>query len=156
MKPHLLRMFRYMTWADQQTLAAVRDCPPAHAEALPLYAHILAAEHVWLSRLLQRTPQFSVWPTIALDDCSRLAEENAAGYRDFVTPLAAEGLTEIVSYRNMKGDPFTTPIIDILTQVLTHGPYHRGQIAKILGRHGGAVPSTDYITYAREVEPLQS
>ena len=147
-------MFRYMTWADQQTLAAVRDCPPAHAEALPLYAHILAAEHVWLWRLQQRLPQFAVWPTLALDDCTRLAEENAAGYLNFVTELPAERLAEKVDYRNAKGDPFTTPIIDILTQVLTHGPYHRGQIAKILGRHGGTVPSTDYITYAREVEPL--
>jgi uncharacterized damage-inducible protein DinB len=148
-------MFRWMAWADGKVLLALRECPPALSEALPLLAHVLAAEHVWLSRLQQRTPQFSVWPTISLEDCARLGEENAAGFREFVGQLPDDRLGEIVAYRNAKGDPFTTPIVDILTQVLTHGPYHRGQIAKILGRNGGVVPSTDYITYAREVEPLQ-
>jgi uncharacterized damage-inducible protein DinB len=146
-------MFRWMAWADGKVMAALRECPPALPEALPLLAHVLAAEHVWLSRLQQRTPQFSVWPTLAFEDCERLAVENAAGFREFVDRQPTDRLAEPIAYRNAKGDPFTTPIIDILTQVLTHGPYHRGQIAKILGRHGGAVPSTDYITFAREVEP---
>lgn len=153
MKAHLLRMFRWMNWADGQVLAAVRGCPPAQPEALPLLAHVLGAGHVWLSRLEQRTPQFSVWPALALDDCEHLATENAAGYVEFVNALPEDRLADPVAYRNAKGDPFTTPIIDILTQVLTHGPYHRGQIAKILGRNGGVAPSTDYITFAREVEP---
>jgi hypothetical protein len=46
MKSHISRMLRAMAWADAQTLAALRDCPAARAEALGLFAHLLAAEHV--------------------------------------------------------------------------------------------------------------
>jgi uncharacterized damage-inducible protein DinB len=44
-------------------------------------------------------------------------------------------------------------VIDILTHVVVHGAYHRGQIAKLLGRAGVAAVNTDYITFARVVEP---
>ena len=42
MNTHMKGMLRAMFWADQQMLAAIRDCPPAQAEALPLFAHVLA------------------------------------------------------------------------------------------------------------------
>jgi uncharacterized damage-inducible protein DinB len=35
--------------------------------------------------------------------------------------------------------------------VVAHGAYHRGQIAKALGRAGVPAPNTDYITYAQAV-----
>jgi uncharacterized damage-inducible protein DinB len=53
-------------------------------------------------------------------------------------------------YRNQSDQEFSTSIVDILTHVVIHGSYHRGQIAKILGRAGAAAPMTDYIAYVRE------
>ena len=43
--------------------------------------------------------------------------------------------------------------LDILTQVVTHGSYHRGQIAKILGQSGESSINTDFIVYT--IEELQ-
>jgi len=39
---------------------------------------------------------------------------------------------------------------DILTQVATHGAYHRGQIAKAIRRGGGTPADTDFIIFVRE------
>ncbi|QDU25634.1 DinB family protein [Anatilimnocola aggregata] len=150
MKPYLQRMFRYVAWADQRTLATVRVTAAAQAEALPLMAHLLAAEHVWLSRLQQREPRHAVWPALTLDECEQLAAENEAGYCEFLENLAENHLIDMKHYRNAAGQEFATLVIDILTQVIAHGPYHRGQIAKIIGRHGGTVPSTDFIIFTRE------
>jgi len=115
-------------------------------------AHVLAAEHVWLSRLEGRDPRHPVWPTLGLDECGALSAENEAGYQAFISQLGEEQIAERVRYRTSQGQEFTTAILDILTQVITHGPYHRGQIAKIIGRSGGGAASTDFIILVREVE----
>jgi uncharacterized damage-inducible protein DinB len=153
LKAHLERMFRSMGWADRQALAALRNSPAAQAEALPLLAHLLAAEHIWLARLEQRAARLVVWPQLTADDCEQLAAENDAGYRAFLARLDPGQLEVLLHYRNTKGQEFVTAVLDILTHVVIHGAYHRGQIAKCIGRSGGVPVNTDFITFAREVEP---
>jgi uncharacterized damage-inducible protein DinB len=151
LKPHLQTLFRYVAWADRRVLAALRDAPAAHSEGLPLFAHLLAAEHVWLSRLIQEPPRHPVWPTLDLAACEVLLAENEAGYREYLAALADDQVAADVSYTTSQGQPMTSTVLDILTQVITHGPYHRGQIAKIIGRTGGTATNTDYIVFSREV-----
>jgi uncharacterized damage-inducible protein DinB len=149
MKNHIFRMVEWMAWADARVLAALAATPAACDEALPLAAHVLAAEHVWLARLEDRQPQVAVWPTLSLAECHELARENADGYRRYLDGLDEARLGDAVEYRNQAGNQFKTSAIDILMQVLTHGPYHRGQIAKIFGRLGIPAAETDYIHYVR-------
>jgi uncharacterized damage-inducible protein DinB len=152
LKSHLQRMIDWMAWADRREIAAVGSCPAAQTEAMPLLSHMLAAEHVWLARLERRTPRLSVWPTLSLSECETLAAESAAGYIAYLAGLDESQFSEIIEYQNQKGDRFTTSVVDILTQIITHGPYHRGQIAKIIGRNGGPTPETDFIHYVRSLD----
>jgi uncharacterized damage-inducible protein DinB len=151
LKTHFQRMIDWMAWADRRTVTAVAGCPAAQVESLPLLSHLLAAEHVWFSRLERRTPRLPVWPTLTLTECETLAAENATGYVEYLERLGEDGLSEVIEYQNQKGDRFATAVVDILTQVLTHGPYHRGQIAKIIGRAGSPAPETDFIFYVRSL-----
>lgn len=150
MKDHLARLFRFVFWADRRAIESLRGTPAAHNEALPLLAHMVAAEHVWLSRLLQREPRLAVWPTLTLEECEQLAAENETGYRAMLDQLSDNQLAEMKHYRNAAGQDFATPVLDILLQVITHGGYHRGQIAKIVGRSGGTAINTDFIMFTRE------
>lgn len=150
MKAHLQRLFCFVFWADRRTLESVRSTPAAHAEALPLLAHMVAAEHVWLARLEQREPRLAVWPTLTLAECTQFVAENETGYRALIDRLNDNQLAEVVHYRNAAGQEFATPVLDILLQVITHGGYHRGQIAKIIGRTGGTAINTDFIMFTRE------
>jgi uncharacterized damage-inducible protein DinB len=102
--------------------------------------------------LEQREPRHPVWPTLGLDACAALAAENEAGYRAFFEHLGEGQLDAPIRYRTSQGQEFLTPVLDILTQVIAHGPYHRGQIAKVVGRSGGVAVNTDFITFVREVE----
>ena len=154
MKNQLERVFRSMSWADRQVLVSLRNCPAAQAEALPLLAHLLAAEHIWLARLEQRSARLVVWPQLTADECEQFAAENEAGYRTFLARLDPSQLGIQLHYRNTKGQEFATPVLDILTHVVIHGAYHRGQIARCIGRSGGVAVNTDFITFAREVEPV--
>ncbi len=156
MKSHMGRMLKAMTWADAQSLAAVRDHAPGQPEALPLFAHVLAAEENWLARLETRVPRCSVTPTLSISECETLAAEIARGYLAYLEKLNENDLASVVRYRNSKGDEFANSVLDILTHVVIHGAYHRGQIARIIGRSGGQAPSTDYIAYVRSVEKVDA
>ena len=152
MKTHLERMLRAMTWADAQLISAIKAHPGSQAGTLPLFGHVLAAEELWLARLEMRAPLCAVWPTLSLAECEALAAENGSGYMEYLEKLTDSGLASLVRYRNTKGDEYTNSVLDMLTHVVIHGAYHRGQIARIIGRSGGQTPNTDYIAYVRSVE----
>ncbi|MBA2707123.1 MAG: damage-inducible protein DinB [Gemmatimonadaceae bacterium] len=149
---YLQRMFAHMRWADRHvldSLIAAAGEPPA--TALVLFSHIVAAEHVWLSRIQGVAQQVSVWPTLSLHDCARIAQENAEGFESLLREGGPDALSRSATYRNSAGAEFTTPVDDILIHVSLHGCYHRGQIAALL-RGSGMVPTpTDYIGFVRGV-----
>jgi uncharacterized damage-inducible protein DinB len=138
-----------MAWADERVLGRLRESP--HDDALRLYAHILGAERVWLTRLEGKdSGGLEVWPALELEACERLAGEMRAGYERYLGGLDEAELARPIAYRNQAGAEFRNSPLDILTQVFMHGSYHRGQIARGL-REAGAEPiSTDYIVWARE------
>lgn len=149
MKSYFQRLFHSVAWSNQRILDALRNCPAAHAEALPLLGHLLAAEHVWLSRLQGREPAMPIWPKLTLPQCHALAAENAAGWSAYIGRLGEATVGANVEYLNSRGESFRNSIADILTHVAIHRPYHRGQIAKAIGRAGGEVANTDFIGFVR-------
>ena len=89
---------------------------------------------------------------LSVAECETLAAETALGYEQYFDKLADAGLSTIVRYKNTKGDEYVNSVLDMLTHVVIHGAYHRGQIARIIGRAGGQTPNTDYIAYVRSLE----
>ena len=47
--------------------------------------------------------------------------------------LIETDLEKSILYRNTRNQEFTSRIVDILTHVVIHGAYHRGQIARVVG-----------------------
>ena len=145
----LSKLITHLGWADDRVLAALRSATDPDPACLDLFAHVLAAEHVWLARLKGETPRHPVWPTLTLEECAGLVQANQRDLTAFVGALDPADLTRGVTYKNSAGQEFTSSIEDILLHVCLHGTYHRGQIAWAL-RHGGGVPMpTDYIAMVR-------
>lgn len=148
------KLLRYMAWADERTLAALRHQPASHAEALPLFGHILAGEHVWLCRVTGQKPRLDgVWPTLSVEECAALARDNATGYQALLRERGEAGLGTVIYYKSLAGQEFETPMGDILLHVVTHGHYHRGQVSKAMARAGGSRVDADYIVFTREAQP---
>jgi uncharacterized damage-inducible protein DinB len=142
----IARMYEHMVWADRRLTG--RELP---ADALRLFAHLLAAERVWLLRLRGRsTAGEGIWPELGVEEIERLARENHVGYAELLGDLSAASLDEVIEYRNQAGDPYRTVARDILIHVAMHGAYHRGQIAARVRATGGEPVNTDYITFVRE------
>jgi uncharacterized damage-inducible protein DinB len=144
-------VFDHVAWADTQARDAIltlADDSPARAQATRLYAHLAAAEHVWLARLEGRAPAHAIWPDLSLDAAASLAAESTAGLRS-VADRSGDELMREVEYRNSAGQAFRNRVADVLAHMALHGSYHRGQIA-LLARQGGGTPAvTDYIAFVR-------
>ncbi|HEY0928336.1 MAG TPA: DinB family protein, partial [Gemmatimonas sp.] len=139
-------------WADRQAIAALETLDvqgSQYAESLRLYAHLAGAAHTWCTRIEGRPTEHPVWPTLTLQEAVTLTQASIAGLR----AAAAQGaLDRVVEYRNSAGQAFRNTVLDILTQVLLHGSYHRGQLA-MLARQGGGTPAVmDYIFYVRTLD----
>ena len=114
MPPHLDRLFAHLTWADRGTLRALQAAEPPPARAVALYAHILAAEHVWLARLTGRVPAHPVWPDLSVAESATLSARNEAAYGAYLRGLDAAALDRDVAYVNSAGQSFTSKAEDIL------------------------------------------
>lgn len=147
---HLHRLFDHMYWADDLVLQRLRSAPePA---AVRLFAHVLGAERVWLTRLRGEDSQgLEVWPSLDVARCEELAPSNREGFEEYLAGLSPEALPRGIEYRNQQGAPFRAARIDILSHVATHGTYHRGQIAQSLRAAGHEPVNTDFIVWARNV-----
>jgi uncharacterized damage-inducible protein DinB len=146
----LTRLVEHMSWADAQVLAKLRSAPEDTA-ALKWYAHVLAAERIWLLRLHgQDWTTQRVWPSLSLDECAALAEQNSAQLQQFVARLKDDDdLAKPTQYTNSAGDTFTNTVSDMVTHVALHGVHHRGQIAASLRSNGIDPPALDFIRFAR-------
>jgi len=147
---HLRRQFTYDEWANREVLAALKATPRPSARLLQLLAHILSAERLWLERIRKQPQSLPVWPEFSLDQCGAQITELDRLIQDYLGQLSSITLSEDVVYRNSKGQSWRSTVQDILTHVLLHSAYHRGQIATAM-RAGGEQPAyTDFIHAVRQ------
>ena len=149
MKDHFKKLFQHLAWADERVLQSLRAAHSVLKKDVDLYGHILGSEQNWLSRIQGSVAKLAIWPVLSLDECERVAKENATALNALVSTLTPELLQKPITYRNSAGDQFTSPLEDILTHVSLHGAYHRGQIAASVRAAGDTPNPTDYIAFAR-------
>ncbi|WP_223068326.1 DinB family protein [Paenibacillus caui] len=148
MKSQFVRMFEHAAWANQQILQALQSISRQPEKVVTLFAHVLSAEKVWLTRLCEQdSSKMAIWPEFSLAECEKLLAENQAGYAAFLEQITEQDLMKSVAYRSSKGQEFHNSIQDILTHVSLHGSYHRGQISACLRSEGFEPVNTDYIVF---------
>jgi uncharacterized damage-inducible protein DinB len=149
-----LRMFAYDCWANRECLAAMRAAASVSPDTVGRMAHILSAQKLWLERIQKQPQSMPVWPTSTMEDCTALADEMSSALRNYLTQLATRlpsgSLDDKVEYRNSKGELWSSRVEDILTHVLLHSAYHRGQIALQMRSSGIEPAYTDFIHAVRQ------
>lgn len=141
------RMFAYDDWANQATLGSLR--PHASERARRLMAHVVATERLWYDRLLSIPQALPVWPEFTLEQCEAVATEMSASWREYLADLTPDALGARRQYTNTKGERWINSVGDVLTHVILHSAYHRGQIAAEVRASGGEPAYTDFIEAVR-------
>jgi uncharacterized damage-inducible protein DinB len=147
---HFRRQFSYDAWANREVLAAIRANASDDARSLQLMSHILAAERVWLERLKQQPQSVPVWPEPDLAQCEAQAAELGSLWFDYLDLITAGDVAQNISYKNTKGELWSSTIVDVLAHVLLHSAYHRGQIASHMRASGQTPANTDFIHAVRQ------
>jgi len=145
----LRRQFAYNAWANTEVLATIRKNRGSE-RSVQLMSHILAAERVWLERLKQEPQSVPVWPKPDLGQCEADAADLARSWHDYLDLITAGDVSLEISYKNSKGESWSSTILDILTHVVMHSAYHRGQIASHMSEKGQTPAYTDYIHAVRQ------
>lgn len=148
---YLRRLYAHMAWADERVLDGLGADAGSDGEALRYYAHVLGAEHVWLTRIEGRASEVAVWPALTLAECAELTRRNRDGFGAVIEALSDGDLGRPISYVNSAGASFVTPFDEILIHVALHGAFHRGQVSLLVRRGGGTPRPTDYIAFVRGV-----
>ena len=154
----LVQQLRYSAWATRRVLESAtalseeelhRDLGNSYGGVQGSLTHIYQGDAIWFDRLMGAptgdlskytpSPGFSEW-LLLLDRYVKWAEA-----------LTPAGWDRIVSYRNVKGEPFQTPVWQIVLHVVNHATYHRGQITTLLRQLGRAPVGTDLILFYRSL-----
>lgn len=151
------RWFEYEQFAHDRVFDSLDSVPPERREdaeyrkAVDLAAHLVAARGIWLSRLAGGPlPAGGVHPQdLRLDDVRSQWRETTERWKDYLQGLDDESLAREVEYKTFDGRAWVNAAEDLLTQLFTHSPYHRGQIAMLVRKAGGTPAETDFIHWLR-------
>ena len=149
----------YSAWASQRMLDAAskltaeelsRDFKTADQNVANTLAHAFAADRIWLQRIEgtvrntfidDRDRQFGTlkteWPALQ------------QSWKQWAAPLTDKDVVAKISYKDLKGNPYETPLWQILLHVVNHATHHRGQVSGFLRAMGHTPPPLDLIAFYR-------
>ena len=146
------RLFVYDHWANRECLGTMCGAASVPTDVVGRIAHILSAQKLWLERIQGQKQTLPVWPNLSVEECQSLEEEMFQAWREYLAQIqnSPETLAKDTEYRNTQGQAFTSRVEDILTHVLFHSAYHRGQIALQMRSTGMTPAYTDFIHAVRQ------
>ncbi len=139
---YLQDRFEYEQWALEKWVAPART-----VDGTDILLHVVGAHEVWLARCQGRP-----WEEDLEEHLENRIVRTCAGWKNY---LANADLDEEISYTNREGLPFTNVLRNIVTHVLNHGTYHRGELRGLHRAEGSTdFPETDFIVFCREKRAL--
>jgi uncharacterized damage-inducible protein DinB len=153
---------RYNQWANRRlydACAALDD--DAYRAPRPAFFgsihatlnHIMVGDRIWTGRIAGTSPADLRLDQILYDDLPSLAAARGAADAELialVAGLAPETLDGALSYSNLAGQPFETPLRLVLGHLFNHQTHHRGQVHDQLSQTKVAPPPLDLIYFLRQ------
>ena len=153
--------FDFTAWASRRLVQAAaalsqveltRDFKHADKSVLGTLVHTFAADRVWLARVKGGVPSRFLDPardvhlTVLQNDWPAVH----TGWAEFLQSQTNETLGQNISYKDLKGNSWQTPLWQIVLHVVNHASHHRGQVSAMLRAMGHTPPGVDLIFYYRE------
>ncbi len=154
--PALREMFDHNYWARNRQIEA---CAPLSQEQFtrPLggsfpslretFAHLVAVEWIWLERWRGRNPRALIpvddFPTLEAVRERWSAVESEM--RAYIEGLNEQALAKPLTIVSTRGEQWTYPLWQMITHLLNHQAYHRGQITTLLRMLNVVPPRIDFL-----------
>ena len=115
--------------------------------------HILVGDRIWLARLEGVAPTITSLDGILYENLAtlrRAREQEDGRIIDYVDSVSGDQLGRDLHYASVAGEPFVTPIGQVLAHVFNHQTHHRGQVHDMVSQTDVAPPPLDLMFYLRE------
>lgn len=151
---------RFNQWANREIYGAVASLPEAEVRKARPAAyfgsihgtlnHILVVDRLWFGRMAGIDPGIERLDLILYEDFPTLQDARHAEDRrivDLVDGLDEAALAGQRDYKDIKGNPWTLPLRQMLATVFNHQTHHRGQVHALLKEAGREPPALDLPVY---------
>lgn len=153
--------FEFKDWADARTIEATSrldESSDTFAFITQQLNHMIIIEELFHARLLGRSDPHNetnsaVLPSFAVLKLRKMAlNQQFLGYVNIADEKEVE---REISFVFKDGKPGMMRVHEILFHIITHGSYHRGNIAHALDLAGMPHPVDGFGLYIHEAEPLR-
>jgi uncharacterized damage-inducible protein DinB len=116
--------------------------------------HVWDAEKVWLERM--KGNSLMEFPSVhyqgSFSEGRQLFLQNSIALHEFISEKPQDFFEGDISYVHTSGKPYTQEASDVLTHVMNHSTFHRGQLITMFRQLGfnKGIPKTDFIEYVRQ------
>ena len=153
---HMRSLVAYNAWANGKIVEAAAALSEADLSSdlggydsiLGTLNHYVWAQVMWRARWRSEPPveRFKLappelWTALARSD-AELAE--------FAVGLADADFERMIDYRDSRDNPHRRTLGQLLTHLVNHGTYHRGEAALMLTRLGRSPGDLDYVYFIPE------
>ena len=155
-------LYQYNYWAHHRILEVVETLTPeqfaknlgsSHGGIQSTLVHVMGAEEIWLMRWKGISPTEFAKPEdyatthMLKQRWSDIEHE----MMDFVHSLTADAdIQRVLAYKDMKGNPYSQPLYQLMQHLVNHSTYHRGQVVAMLRQSGVKPVGTDMVAFYRE------
>lgn len=158
----LLRtLFNYQTWAHDELLERMEGFDPelhkdARHTAIRLINHCLVVNQIFAAHLVGKAHDFSTdntEHTPTLKDLRTAVATLDRWYLDYLETMTPALLAERVPFVFTDADKGFMSREEMLTHVVTHGGYHRGEVGRLLRQESRELPYDTFAVYLHQAEP---
>ncbi|SIN77594.1 DinB family protein [Algoriphagus halophilus] len=116
---------------------------------IELTCHIVNAHHLWNARIKGIPDPCKPWDLFPIQE---FAEKDQFNFESTLEILRETDLDIKFRYKNSSGKSFESFGRDVLTHIVNHSTYHRGQIAMLMRELGLEPIPSDFIHFKLHVE----
>jgi uncharacterized damage-inducible protein DinB len=167
MENQTIEQYNYHQWANSRFFNHLKELPEeiysnetksVFSSVEEVIAHIYQSDGLWLS-VMSGDPFKETMSVIeqlkenvsgqGLEGMQNLYGDISDQYESFIK--AQDDLDKVITIEHPRYGKLDTSISDMITHVVNHGTYHRGNITAMLRQQGHAGVPTDYIFYLYKV-----
>ncbi|RWM25001.1 DinB family protein [Mesorhizobium sp.] len=151
----------YQAWANDELLEKLTGLDPRDNEmkrraALRLMNHIHVVSRIFAAHLAGADHGYASDNTEETPEPAELRAAMAEGdrwYLDYLETVSEQRLAEPVAFTFTDGDKGCMTRQEMLTHVVLHGGYHRGEIGRMLAQIEVSPPWDTYAVHLHRAEP---
>ncbi|MCL4305343.1 hypothetical protein KJZ99_05470 [bacterium] len=153
MRAYYQRLFHFDHWANVEVEKSLKSCAVPPPKAVALLSHYLQEQ--WVAHKLLTTgvaTNRNEIATLTFEECQAEIQRLNIAWREYLANKPDLHFDTSFTYTNAVGKPTDRVVGDLLTDIVDHGTYHRGQIATLVRQAGGEPAKTWFTRWVKETK----